>query len=81
VISVFGRFQEEGKPKPVRKCFDFVLQFAGKTIGFNATGEPYHITEPITKTYNGISYIYLCTRDGSIYSTTDLQQLDEKGDI
>ena len=76
---MFGRFQEEEKPKPVKKRFDFIYQSGGKTIGFNSIGPPQYITEPITKMFKGIAYIYLCTRDGSIYSTTDLQQLDKKG--
>jgi len=76
---MFGRFKEEEKPKPVRKRFDFVLQSGGKTIGFNSVDTPHHITEPITKMYNGIAYIYLCTRDGSIYSTTKLEKFDKEG--
>jgi len=78
-----GRFSfghEEEKPKPVRKRFIFIYQFEGKTIGFTPIGQPYYITEPITKIFKGIAYTYLCTRDGSVYSTTDLQQLDNKGD-
>jgi len=77
-----GRFsfgQEEEKPKPVRKRFDFIFQVGGKVMGFNAIGAPYYITGPITSIYKGIVYTYLCTEDGSIYSTTKLEKFDEEG--
>lgn len=67
---------EDVKPEPVKKHFDLVFQSGSKTIGFNTSGSPYHITNPITKQFKGMVYTYLCTKDGSIYSTTNLQIFD-----
>lgn len=64
------------KPGPVKKRFDFVFQRGGKTIGFSPTGPPHHITDPITNQFKGIAYTYLCTKDGSMYSTNKLEAFE-----
>jgi len=74
----FGSPEME-KSLPVRKHFDIVFQAAGKTIGFNSTGVPQYITDPIIKQFKGMVYTYICTKDGSIYSTTKLQVFKWKG--
>jgi hypothetical protein len=71
----FGSSEEE-KSKPVKKHFNLVFQSGGKTIGFNTSGAPYHITNPIIKQFKGMVHTYLCTKDGSIYSTDNLQTFD-----
>lgn len=61
----------------VNKRFDIVFLHGAKGVGFVSIGEPDYIKEPVTKTFQGIAYTYLCT-DKGVYSTNNLQLFDKK---
>jgi len=61
----------------VKKRFDIVFLIGVKAIGFVSTGQPYYIPEPITNTFRGMAYIYLCT-DNDMYSTNKLELFEKE---
>lgn len=78
-IGTFGSLDKD-EPVPVKKRFILMFQIGDKFIGFTPVGQPHHITEPITKKFKGVAYTYLCTADGSVYSTPQIDVFEKEGD-
>lgn len=78
-LSAFGALDKD-EPVAVKKRFIFMYQVGNKLIGFTPLGPPYYINEPITKRFKGIAYIYLCTANGSVYSTPTIEVFEKEGD-
>ena len=78
-IGTFGSLSKDN-PVPVKKRFVLMFQIGDKFIGFTPIGPPHHITKPITKKFKGVAYTYLCTDDGSVYSTPQIDVFEKEGD-
>lgn len=78
-IGTFGSLDKD-EPAPVKKRFVIMFEVGGQLIGFTPLGPPHYITEPITKRFKGVAYTYLCTVDGSVYSTPQIDVVKKEGD-
>ena len=78
-LSTFGSIDKE-KSVAEKKRFSLMFQVGNKTIGFTPIGPPQHIDKPVTKIFKGMAYTYLCTDDGSVYSTDKLEVFEKGGE-
>ncbi len=76
---IFSSLSAE-KVAPVKKRFILMFQIGDKFIGFTPIGPSHHINEPITKMFKGVARTYLCTDNGSVYSTDKLEVFEKGGD-